>query len=941
MTQYQCRECGRNYDLSTAMRRNYQCCNRPLQPVGTQISADIQFTCRQPANGNASTRRQDDVQAMVVIPPSNNDKDALAVEGLLASLTTSTYALEISGDERGRRFIIRGRPPTLRYLRAQLKSVYGQVDFETLTQTDDPAYAVSDERVTARLDLGNLPALSLRTFRDGDFEQADPVAGILGAFSDFAKGEYALARLVLRPAPKGWERPYMHLAMAPNERLKVEAPMDGGGMAAMMGLLGADVILLLGLLGSVVHHHWLWTALLSMLLLSTGAGWAALVRRARANTVILPDMVTKKMSTPAYEFQLRLIAGAPTDAQARARVLQMAAAFRQFNAGMGNRLELTFTDEPAGIPLKQQHKPKPAELTGGWRRSFTGKASNILSVAEVASLWHFPTGSDVAMLRQVTSRRYSPLPEEFEAIEQGVLIGHMENGEDGVPVFLEPAALRKHTLLVGKTQKGKSTLMQHLALAHIDAGSGLVYLDPHGKAVKELLGLIPPERIDDVLYLDFTADDRLIGWNMLAGGSGISHKKIVEAFLQMGETVWEDNWGPRMESALRFAILALTEANETLIFEKPDLQFTVADINAVLTMREFQSLLLGLYVEDWETLRWFEGYYRGLTEQKKEDVINPVQTKIHRLIGSDTVVHILGQSQSTFSFDEIVRGNKIVLVNLDAGAITSRNTALLGTMFLTYLQLAIRRQSSRSSSSNAARVAVIVDEFQQIPFSYSELLGELQKMGASFTIGTQSLAQLDAVDPHLRGALLGNVDTLVSFQVSALDARPLVAEFDENNLTISDFTGLKEHRCYVRTTRGGKPTSPLLIKTRPLPAQDTAIRAKIRDRLSRYTHTMADVQTMLRTHQKYWYRREYEKYRKSEEERKRLRELMEKSGQLLGTEGTENIIPDADGRVDVASSFDAGGGNADDIIPFDTTAEPPEKKTKRKRTRTRRKNSDA
>jgi len=393
----------------------------------------------------------------------------------------------------------------------------------------------------------------------------------------------------------------------------------------------------------------------------------------------------------------------------------------------------------------------------------------------------------------------------------------------------------------------------------------------------------------------------------------------------MGETVWQDNWGPRMESALRFAILALTESNEHLARENPERQLTIADIDAVLTLNQFRDGLLGLYVEDWQTTRWFEGYYRGLSPQKKEDVINPVQTKIHRLIGSDVVYHVLGQSQSTFSFDEIVQGNKIVLANLDAGAITPRNTALLGTMFLSYLQLAVRRQDYRN---NNARMAIIVDEFQQIPFDYKNLLAELQKFGASFTIGTQSLAQLDAVDPNLRGALLGNIDTLISFQVSALDAKPLVPEFDENNLTISDFTRLQEYRCYVRTLRKGMVTSPFLIKTRPLPELDIEIEAKIRSFLPQYTHPVPDVKKMLKTHQKYWYRKEYKAYEKSAAEQAALRQLRDESDALIEAEDKKvEATP-----LGTVGSFEIGDAPIDEI-PFDAGQK--NKRTRRKRKETK------
>ena len=66
--------------------------------------------------------------------------------------------------------------------------------------------------------------LPLRTFRDAEVDaardaQADPVLGLLGALDDLPEGWRALAQLVLRPAPAGWCRDYLRLA--------VEHPLAG------------------------------------------------------------------------------------------------------------------------------------------------------------------------------------------------------------------------------------------------------------------------------------------------------------------------------------------------------------------------------------------------------------------------------------------------------------------------------------------------------------------------------------------------------------------------------------------------------------------------------------------------------------------------------------------------------------------------------------------
>ncbi len=145
-----------------------------------------------------------------IVPPRDNLLDALAIETLLGSLgIDSTFSLETAGDERGRHFLIRAEKNQIEYLKAQLQSAYDQIVFRDVPPEQDPARDDSKTvRVTAQLTLRRPVYLPLRTYRDGEFRESDPVRGILGAFMNFQANERALAQLVLRPAPPNWADAY-------------------------------------------------------------------------------------------------------------------------------------------------------------------------------------------------------------------------------------------------------------------------------------------------------------------------------------------------------------------------------------------------------------------------------------------------------------------------------------------------------------------------------------------------------------------------------------------------------------------------------------------------------------------------------------------------------------------------------------------------------------
>lgn len=161
--------------------------------------------------------------------PRDNFLDALAIETLLGSLgVESTFSLEIAGDERGRHFLIRAEKNQIEYLQAQLQSAYDQLAFREVSPEQDPAREDSKTfRVTAQLTLRRPVYLPLRTYRDGEFRESDPMRGILGAFMNFQTNERALAQLVLRPAPPNWADAYQGSARQIKQTVGGQVSSDG------------------------------------------------------------------------------------------------------------------------------------------------------------------------------------------------------------------------------------------------------------------------------------------------------------------------------------------------------------------------------------------------------------------------------------------------------------------------------------------------------------------------------------------------------------------------------------------------------------------------------------------------------------------------------------------------------------------------------------------
>jgi hypothetical protein len=282
--------------------------------------------------------------------------------------------------------------------------------------------------------------------------------------------------------------------------------------------------------------------------------------------------------------------------------------------------------------------------------------------------------------------------------------------------------------------------------------------------------------------------------------------KAVENLLQIFTHVWQPFWGPRMENALEFALKTLYEVNQALVAadpqDGPDRQYTLLDLEPLLALPSFRHSLMS-QLRDPKLGDWWKHYYERLDERLREQVIDPVLTKMAKFSGSQVARRIVGQGRSTLDLAEVVRRGRLLLVHTGAGIVGRDTAALVGATILGLLHVAVAEQAHLQTTARR-QVRVLVDEFRAIPGAdYATMLAELRKFGASFTLATQALAYLDVLDRTLRPTVLANVDQLFAFAASAEDARLLVRELD-GVVEVADLTNLDDFTCYAKLTVAGR-----------------------------------------------------------------------------------------------------------------------------------------
>lgn len=366
---------------------------------------------------------------------------------------------------------------------------------------------------------------------------------------------------------------------------------------------------------------------------------------------------------------------------------------------------------------------------------------------------------------------------------------------------------RRHIYVIGKTGSGKTTLLENMMIEDIAAGKGVGLIDPHGEFAEKILSFIPKERIDDVVYFNPSDVNRPIAFNPLER-VGEEHRHLVASgIMSVFKKIWVDAWSARMEYILNNALLALLEYPDS----------TLLEILRLFSDKEYRKKIVdGL--QDPVIKGFWINEFGKYTQRLETESLASIQNKVGQFVSNPLIRNIIGQPKSTINMRKIMDEKKILIVNLSKGRIGEDNSALLGAMIITRLQLAAM---SRVDVPEEKRqdFFMSVDEFQNFATaSFANILSEARKYRLSLTLAHQYVDQLD---DEVRSAVFGNVGTIVSFRVGATDAEFLEKEFLPE-FSANDLVNLPKANIYLRLMIDGmasRPFSAITIKPDP-PAEN-------------------------------------------------------------------------------------------------------------------------
>ncbi len=363
---------------------------------------------------------------------------------------------------------------------------------------------------------------------------------------------------------------------------------------------------------------------------------------------------------------------------------------------------------------------------------------------------------------------------------------------------------RQHMYVLGKSGTGKSALLSNMIIQNINNGEGVCVVDPHGELVEGILASIPEHRLNDVIYFNPADTDYHVGFNVLELEDERYKHLVASGLMGIFTKIWANAWSARMEYILNNAILALLDTPGT----------TLLGIPRLLVDKDYRKTIIGNLKDPVVKAFWVHEYEQW-RDQFRNEAIAPIQNKVGQFLSSAIVRNVVGQAKSTINVFDVMNSGKIFLINVSKGRIGEDNSALLGGMLITKIQLAAMERV-RVPEEERKDFYLYVDEFQNfVTDSFASILSEARKYRLNLIIAHQYTNQLvTANGTAVRDAVFGNVGTMITFRVGAQDAEFLEQEFAPE-ITPEDLVALPNYNIYLKLMVDGFTSRPFSATTIP------------------------------------------------------------------------------------------------------------------------------
>jgi len=782
--------------------------------------------------------------------PAHNDVDEAAIRQFISTLPLP-LSLEIFGAGDRRVMLVRGPEDNLRFMAGKIQTLWPSGVLRILE--DDPVNPTifssnGSERYEFAFQLGEEKYLPINTW--DTFLRGDPMHTLLSTTLGLLPDEKVwIQTLLIRKGRPPW------LASV-QKRLKLETQRgfvvhEGANIATQtptfaylpmpeqISWANGLVYLLLVLFGLIavtllVRGHWIFGGAVGLItVLAAGTLFRLFGNGEDPWRGADLELVKKKavMQVAFYQTAIRASVWASSREKAVVLVQRITSAMSQYSRVGGNNLSPGPDHFRAMGPWPIQRWNQEDEWM--W-----------LGPDEVAGLWHPPIVNEqvspgLVPVRGVEIR--SPDPEDVEGFYK--IGSYFTSDGTSKPVMISSQALQHNIFCIGKPGTGKSTLMQHLCLAGMqdEERPAIIIIDPHGDLVNHMLGVIEPEDAERIRIFDVGDRDFTLPFNPLdAKRKDWTAIQVASAIVDIGQSLWADYWGPRMQIPLKRGVQLLAEANEL----RPrnaclGLSQLAALLNAQSDVRkQFIANELDGSAAQTMLARYFLDDYDSLSKNFREQIIQPVLSKAYRF-EEDPMLPLFSAPQSKLDIGEIIRDRNVLVINTGMNMYGAEISNFIGSLMINFILMELVRQGEKAPG-NRVPVMIVIDEFQTYTgVTWAHLIQQMRKYGGRIILGTQSMASLRKQDRDIPEIILSGVYSLFAFNMNGDDAEyisRLELSKQWGGPTPDTLISLEPYKAYVRLEReDGRMSRPFYFESDPPPIRDELLVNRVQGLRAEYS----------------------------------------------------------------------------------------------------------
>ena len=864
-----CPKCQTKYTFEQALKlTGLICpdCNIPMTPVdNTWMTARMASAEK---NGMAASPISEPLCVAELWLPSFNKSDTQVVRQFISSLSLP-LALEYFGEGARRVMLARGPRSSIKFLAGQIASNWPRAYLQILDE--DPvsrpmnngninnSQPTQYEIVLGLAEPQYLPIRVWESFKDGD-----PVHNLLAATLGLQDHERVWLQLLAerntRPAwlPGIQSRLKMEgqrgfiitegpgdNSMGTNSNLSSGESMSGVPPVSSLNLKSGTMYIVMVaaailLVGFTLSKNWplligagifliIVFGLLYRLLLPTDDKWSRADLKLVRQKVVDEDTLVRTL--------VRVNVWSADSERAQMLLGRIINALGQYGMSGGNRFKILENVSLGG-------QMWPAGLATLKEDAWCWFTAN-----ELGGLWHPPLVDEeispgLVPVRGIEMR--APDPNDVEGLYK---IGYYyrPDGDRG-EVKISPQGLAKSCLIVGKPGTGKTSLMEHFVLANMESPDKpmLVVLDPHGDMADRLIGAIRPEDASRVRVLDIADTEYVLSYNPLdVKATGWDVDEASQMIIDIGAALWSEYWGPRMQVPLKRGVMLIAGANA----QRPaGSALGLSMLNELLTAQHevrkkfMENELDGSQYQD-ILARYFNGEYKSMSNNLRDQVIQPVLSKASRF-QENPLLALFSAPSSKLDLTKLIEDRCCLIINTRMSRYGKELSGFVGSMIVNLIIREVFRQGEKSTL-NRIPVAFVIDEFQTFSgVAWQELIAQLRKFGGRTVLGTQSLASLRTQDRELVGQIMSGVYPLFAFAMNGEDAEYISRyEFngEKGGPSANTLNSLDVYSAYVRMLRAdGRMMPPFYFKSREPAPVDDRLRQTVLDLRKGYSALLAE-----------------------------------------------------------------------------------------------------